>query len=808
MTAVIQSGTPTTTINSTAGTSNTVTVPASMTTSHYLIYTVVVSGNKTASMSSTISGWTTLLAPALNSASTATIAVYGRFWASGMSNPSVSWTTSNKNVGSIVPFLGVDATTQLDVAVSSATGSSTTASSPSVASVTTGACRVHIVGKATIGTAVPEDGMVEAVDITTSTSGQVSMHVTHQSGMYAGATGTRASTITNGSWIAVTVWLRPAVADTIGLIQSKTTKVTAGATTATATFPNALTAGTLITAAAATWNGGTGVSINDVDYGAGSVNLTLLEGSNDPGPNIYDSLWYIENNANTTAATATARRSSGTDDITLWVAEWGGIATSSAADATASTTATGTSTSAAVTTGTLPAGDVLVVGVVTGDQGVTSGDSDYIQRFLFSSTADISMYVQSRVTTGGATDTITTAIPSGTWTALAGVFKAPASGVSGSLTKTLDALTASSTGTVDVAGTLTKTLGALTSSATGTVDVTGTASKTLGSLTSTATGTVAVSGTSAVTLGALTLSADGTVAAPGLNGEATITLGALTASGAGTVGIAGTASPTLGSLTTSAAGTVAVTGTASVTLGAATSSAAGTVGVSGTLTATLGAVASTGAGTVSVSGTSSATLGALTSTATGTVAVTGTASNTLGALTSDAQGSVGSVPIEGTLSATLGTLTGTSAGTVAVAGTASVTLGPLSVVAAGEAAISGEASVTLGALVSSAAGAVAVTGQGAVTLGEVTGTAQGAVEVTGTLAVTLGALTLAAYEASPVEINGRVWQPPAAVRVFTPQEAERTWALPDAVRVYAVQEAERTWQPDAAVREFVLPEDD
>lgn len=123
--------------------------------------------------------------------------------------------------------------------------------------------------------------------------------------------------------------------------------------------------------------------------------------------------------------------------------------------------------------------------------------------------------------------------------------------------------------------------------------VTGTVSATLAAMTASAAATVALAGAAAVTLAALTTAATGTVA---LAGAASPTLAAVTTSAAGTVALTGAASVTLGAVTLSAAGAVALVGTTSSTLGAVTSSAAGAVALAGSLSATLAAVTLSGEG--------------------------------------------------------------------------------------------------------------------------------------------------------------------------------------------------------------------
>lgn len=161
------------------------------------------------------------------------------------------------------------------------------------------------------------------------------------------------------------------------------------------------------------------------------------------------------------------------------------------------------------------------------------------------------------------------------------------SGVTGTLSVTLNAVTAASAGTVDVAGTVSVTLAAVTSAAAGTVDVVGTASVTLTDVTSSAAGTVDVVGTLSKTLDDVTLSAAGSGTDTGIGGDVTQTLDAVTVSAAGTVAVQGASDLTLEAVTSTAAGTVALSGVVTVTLEAVVGTLAGAVDVQGSLSVTL-----------------------------------------------------------------------------------------------------------------------------------------------------------------------------------------------------------------------------
>ena len=347
---------------------------------------------------------------------------------------------------------------------------------------------------------------------------------------------------------------------------------------------------------------------------------------------------------------------------------------------------------------------------------------------------------------------------------------AASTGISGTSSLTLGAVTQAAAGTVSVSGASSLTLGPITQASAGTVSVSGASSLTLGSVTQASAGTVALTGASAQTLGAITQAATGTVGAAPIVGTSSLTVGAITGtssggvtvtgassatlaavtgSAAGAVSIAGSQAATLGSITQAAAGTVSLSGASSQTLGAVTGSAAGAIAVTGASAQTLGTVTQASAGTVRVSGAASQTLGAVAGTAAGSVAIAGASSQTLGAITGSAAGTLTS-GVTGASSLTLGAFTGTGAGTVSVSGAAAQTLGAVSQAAAGAVAVVGASSLTLGAVTQAATGSVGFAGTSNLTLGAITSTAAGTVRVSGTQALTLGAVTQAAAGAVAV----------------------------------------------------------
>lgn len=149
-------------------------------------------------------------------------------------------------------------------------------------------------------------------------------------------------------------------------------------------------------------------------------------------------------------------------------------------------------------------------------------------------------------------------------------------GISGTLSSTLGAVTATASGAVAIAGAVSSTLGAVTASATGAVAIVGAATATLGAVTAAATGTLALSGALSSTLGAVTASATGAL---DLAGSLSSTLGAVTLTGVGTLvdGGSGALTSALGAVTATATGALAISGALAGTLGAASLAASGSV---------------------------------------------------------------------------------------------------------------------------------------------------------------------------------------------------------------------------------------
>ncbi len=190
----------------------------------------------------------------------------------------------------------------------------------------------------------------------------------------------------------------------------------------------------------------------------------------------------------------------------------------------------------------------------------------------------------------------------------------------------------------------------------------------------------APSGTLAKTLDSATLSSSGTLTA-GATGTLTSTLDAATIASSGTVGsgVTATVSVTLSDATLSASGTLAagLTGSTNSTLADASLSSSGTLaaGASGTVTRTLdnATLSSTGGAAGSVSGSVSSTLAAVTCSSSATLAagLSGTVTRTLADVTSSATGTV-AAGASGSVTRTLANATLSSTGSFSAGLTASV----------------------------------------------------------------------------------------------------------------------------------------
>lgn len=340
------------------------------------------------------------------------------------------------------------------------------------------------------------------------------------------------------------------------------------------------------------------------------------------------------------------------------------------------------------------------------------------------------------------------------WAIIAVEVLEASTGVNGTLSKTLGALTAVSTGAVALAGVTAQTLAPATAASTGALAITGTAVKTLSWATVASTGAVGIAGTAGATLGALTVVAALSIET---HGVVTITLGGLVVAAPGTVAITGALAKTLGVLTAAGAGTLPLAGAAGTTLGALTLVAAGELasGNQGALTIVLDAVTVAGAGTLGIHGDLDTALDGVSVAGAGALGLAASAGLQLGALIVAATGE------------------GPGAGAVVAA-----TLAPLEIEADGALTIGGALAITLGGMVAIGAGTVAHNAALSATLGALTLQATGTVTdgYTGNSAIVLGALTLnatGAFVVAVMMVRGTVRGPGQRGSVMGPSNRGR-----------------------------------
>lgn len=418
-------GSITSQINSTANTTCNPAIPTGLTNGqHWMILSVEINGNKTASIN-TPTGWTAVSgSPFLNSASTGTLAIYYKKFATGDSAPSVTWTTNNKNSSGIVAYKDADLTTLLDAVVASGTGSSTTPTSPTATAVTRGATRLHIHGIVINGGGVPGFDQVERLDAASTATSPAAVYLSDQAGMAEGALGTRLATTTTASWVGVTLWLRPATATTFGLLQSA--RVTVNSNSPSVALPNAGTTASLLTASLVGSNAAR--SLSGFSYSGGAFTQTQAP----VGARVYIvGQFFYPNNTSTGTITVTGTLTGSADNSTLYIAEWLGADTSSPLDAVGANNGVGTTT-ATVTTGSAAAsGGILCLAVVGSDDASSlTADTNYILRYAQTSLSIAAGGTESRETTGGSTQTatFTTGNTVNGWNMQVACFKAASAG--------------------------------------------------------------------------------------------------------------------------------------------------------------------------------------------------------------------------------------------------------------------------------------------------------------------------------------------------------------------------------------------
>jgi hypothetical protein len=235
-----------------------------------------------------------------------------------------------------------------------------------------------------------------------------------------------------------------------------------------------------------------------------------------------------------------------------------------------------------------------------------------------------------------------------------------------------------------ITGSLSQTLSALSASASGALAISGASASALGSVTASAQGVLQLSGAVNASLAPATLSATGTLPSSGVL-SATLAPASLVASA--TLPASGALASTLGAATLSASAALPITGQASASLSPATLSAVGASSAipSGVLAATLGAatLVATATKVDALAGQLAATLGPATLAATATTSASPAAglNGALGSLTASAQGVLS---IQGAASVMLGALISQSATSVPITGDAAISLGPLELIASAQ----------------------------------------------------------------------------------------------------------------------------
>ncbi len=398
-------------INSTAGTTCAPGIPAGLTNATSRMYMFIsVSTDKTLSIS-TPSGWTKNYA--LASSTGITHACYSKWFATGDTAPSVSWTTAAKNSGIILAYNGLDLTTPEDVVLNStaaAVGSTGSGIDVSKVAATMGVLRLHALGKDGTQNATIDARMINRHRGVTSASSAAYLDVDEEAGLAAGAAGTRTSTFTSCNWVAATILLRPATPSVTGIIQSKQFTDASSNTTYSTSFPNSLSTGSTLVVQVANFRSA-GSTQGSVTYIAGTnLAFTQVPTSVEAGSTVYASTWVYQNNTNTTAAAVTVNISGSASDISLMMYEIAGLPTSGTLvdRAGAATAGSGTSVSVSTTAATRSGPKIafLFVGVAASQASYTAGGS-YIHRGENLSATFMAFGAQSRELTGGGTESAT-----------------------------------------------------------------------------------------------------------------------------------------------------------------------------------------------------------------------------------------------------------------------------------------------------------------------------------------------------------------------------------------------------------------
>jgi hypothetical protein len=256
--------------------------------------------------------------------------------------------------------------------------------------------------------------------------------------------------------------------------------------------------------------------------------------------------------------------------------------------------------------------------------------------------------------------------------------------LSGTLSKTIDAVSISSAGKAEVEGVSSKTIDAVSVSSAGKTEVEGVASSTIADVTLVAAGEV-------------------TTESGDITGELSQAIDAVAISSAGKAYVSGTLSKSIDSTTVSSAGKTHVSGALSQSVDAISISSAGKLYVVGEFSKSIEDITLVSAGTSEslISGSLEITIDSISSVSSGEVDISGVASNAIDSFSISSSGKV--IP-RGTLSKTIDAVTSSSAGVVRVRGTTSKTIDAISISSSGKVYISGLLNKSIGSVVSTGEG--------------------------------------------------------------------------------------------------------
>jgi len=232
------------------------------------------------------------------------------------------------------------------------------------------------------------------------------------------------------------------------------------------------------------------------------------------------------------------------------------------------------------------------------------------------------------------------------------IFKAPtqrlwprdsaATGITGTSTTTLDAVTTSAAATLQLKAAAGITLDSITPAAASKLYLAANSSAQLADLATSATGAVQIKGASSITLGDVTAAA----AALQIKAAASITLASVTAGGAGVLPLAGTGGGQLDSIGTAATGALQIKANASITLDGITATATGSAidSNTGTSSITLDSITPAAASKLYLASTSSVQLDGISTSSAATLRLVASGGITLGNVSTSAAGAEAVIP--------------------------------------------------------------------------------------------------------------------------------------------------------------------